>query len=222
MENVKAISVKTILTTENDEKRVSYFRDKLEFDLKTIFIDISLEEKILSNPVERCYFCKKKIFETLIQESHKFNIQNVLDGTTHSDLEEYRPGLKAIEELHILSPLKDAQITSGEIVDFLKNTGQIEDYYLTSSTCLATRFPYNFKLENDILRRFDKLESFLVKEGIFPVKIRFIPDGIRIEMAENLFLKIIKIKSGIINICKKNGIKFITLDLEGIKTGVWD
>jgi uncharacterized protein len=176
----------------------------------------------MENTKERCYFCKKKIFNTLKSEASFLGIDTVLDGSTHSDLGEHRPGLKAIKELHIISPLQEAKITSVEIVSFLKEKLHVEDYYLTSSTCLATRFPYNFTLDKKILRTFDEIETYFVQQGIYPVKIRFIEDGIRIETSETNFARIFEIKEKILKFCKKQGIKFITLDIEEIKTGVWD
>jgi uncharacterized protein len=221
-EHVLAFFVRTGFSTQNDEKRVDYFANLFDFNLERKNIDIRDEWEIMENKKERCYFCKKKIFNTLKSEASILGIDTVLDGSTHSDLGEYRPGLKAIKELHIISPLQEAKITSAEIVTFLKERLHVEDYYLTSSTCLATRFPYNFTLDEKILRTFDKVEAYFVGQGIYPVKIRFIEDGIRIETSENNFARIFEIKEKILEFCKKQGLKFITLDIEGIKTGVWD
>ena len=93
---------------------------------------------------------------------------------------------------------------------------------MTSSTCLATRFPYNFTLDEKMLRTFEKIEVYFVEQGIYPVKIRFIEDGIRIETSDNNFARIFEIKEKILEFCKKQDIKFVTLDIEGIKTGIWD
>ena len=221
-QNVIAFFVETDLLCKNDKKRVEYFCKLLDFNLKRISIDVTGENRIMSNPVDRCYFCKTKIFSTLKREAAKMGIDNVVDGTTCSDLDEYRPGLKAIEELKILSPLKEANITSGEVVAFLAGIPGIEDYFLTSSTCLATRFPYNYTLTKDILKTFAEVETYFVDSGIYPVKIRFIEDGIRIETEEKHFAEVLKKKKEIINLCKEKGLKFITLDIEGLKSGAWD
>ena len=219
--NVKAIYVITGLTTKNDEKRINYFRKLLNFSIKKIFVDVFEDKRIVKNHKQRCYYCKKKIFTIIKNEALKMNITHILDGTTESDLDEYRPGMKAIEELKILSPLKDAGINEMDVAEYLKSL-HIEDYYLTSSTCLATRFPYDFELDEKMLKTFDDMEYYLVKIGIFPVKVRYITDGIRIETSDDKFLKIFEKKEEIINFCKKMGIKFVTLDIDGIKTGIWD
>jgi uncharacterized protein len=87
---------------------------------------------------------------------------------------------------------------------------------------LATRFPYDYRLTKDILKKFADLEVYFVEAGIYPVKIRFIEAGIRIETEEKNFEKVLEKKNEIVDICKKKGLKFITLDIEGLKSGAWD
>ncbi|MCP4157490.1 MAG: ATP-dependent sacrificial sulfur transferase LarE [bacterium] len=221
-EKVTAVSVKSGFTTQNDEKRVDYFTGKLDFKLERVFIDISGEEDVMKNLKGRCYFCKKKIFATLKSLAVREGIKTVVDGTTHSDLSEFRPGLVALTELAIVSPLQEAGITSAEIVKYLREELHIDEYYLTSSTCLATRFPYEFELTDSLLKTYDELETFFVEMEIYPVKVRYIPNGIRIETPEKHFSKFFSEKEKIIKFCKERGIKFVTLDIEGIKSGVWD
>jgi uncharacterized protein len=221
-ENVTAFNVRSLFTTRNDKRRVEYFKDLLEFRMEQITIDIQEEQRVMGNPKNRCYFCKKKIFTTLKGRASELGIDVVVDGTTYSDLDEYRPGLKAIEELGIVSPLQDAGITSAEIVAYLREVLKVEEYYLTTSACLATRFPYDHSLDVNALRVFDVIESFFVDRGIYPVKVRYIPDGIRIETPERNFAALLGIRLEILALCKEQGIKFVTLDIEGIKTGVWD
>ena len=148
-------------------------------------------------------------------------LPHLLDGTTHTDLGEYRPGLKALDELQVNSPLLEAQITPDEISRYLLKSG-VDPYFLTSSTCLATRFPYNLELNKDLLAKYDDLEYLLVDLGIYPIKVRYIPDGIRLETSVQDFSKVLEARARITKFCDKLGFKFVTLDLGGIKTGVWD
>lgn len=221
-ENVAAVFVLTRLITRNDQKRVSYFKELLDFDLETLEIDLSNEEKIMSNPRDRCYHCKKKIFSLLKEKAHEKGIDIVVDGSTFSDLDEYRPGMQAIEELTVASPLVEARITTGEIVEYLREEMCIEAFYLSSSTCLATRFPYDMELTEELLNVFGEVETYFVDHGIYPVKIRYIADGIRVETPPRHFQDILKLREAIVEFCKSKGLKFITIDLEGIKSGVWD
>lgn len=220
-EKVAAFFVKTPFSSIQDSKRVEYFAGITAFNLKRISLDFDPLEEMLSNPRDRCYFCKTKIFRILKKEAASWGGESVLDGTTASELAEYRPGLKALEELGIRSPLKEVNIDSDEVRSYLENMG-VAAYYLTSSTCLATRFPYGLSLSDDLLRRFDRIESFLVESGVYPVKVRYIPEGIRIETAEMNFYRVIELKDQLEALRGENRLKFITLDLGGIKTGVWD
>lgn len=221
-DRVTAFNVRSLFSARNDERRVSYFANMLDFNMERIEIDITAERKVMGNPKDRCYFCKTKIFSTLKERASALGISTVLDGTTYSDLDEYRPGLKAIEELKIVSPLEEAKITSGEIVSYLREHVKVEEYYLTSSACMATRFPYDFQLEEEALRVFDAVEAFFVERSVFPVKVRYIPDGIRIETPAKNFGWILENTGEILEFCKNLDLKFVTLDIEGIKTGVWD
>jgi len=219
--NVSIVFVDSDFISENDKKRVDYFEKKFNLDIKRISIDVLSNANIKDNLKNRCYICKKKIFNSIINSFDNKKNTTILDGTTFSDIDQFRPGLVALKELNIVSPLKDAKIISDEIIELLKQK-DIDSYYLTSSTCLATRFPYNHNLSVAEINNVDKIESFLVEHGVFPVRVRYIIDGIRIEAEENLIPKILDIKGELIKNAKKEGFKFITLDLEGIKSGVWD
>jgi uncharacterized protein len=184
-------------------------------------MDFKSIRKIWSNPRDRCYHCKKLVFSLIQDQARKDGIDVLFDGTSFSDLTEYRPGLKAIEELRVLSPLRDAGITSEDIEKILTRSG-LDPYYVTSSTCLATRFPYDMKLSESMINQFDEIEAFLVGLGVFPVRARYIPEGIRIETVEEHFGKILTSKGVLIELCESMDLKFITLDLGGLKSGVWD
>lgn len=220
--NVMAIFVNNRFITPNDRKRVNYFQELLEVEITTLDIDLPGDPKIMKNPKDRCYHCKKKIFSLLKERAAAWTIPVIMDGTTFSDLNEYRPGLRAIEELHVVSPLMEAGISSAEIVAHLQQTMTIPEFFLTSSTCLATRFPYDIDLDETLLDIFGEIEGFLVDQGIYPVKVRYIPDGIRVETPVERFHYILENRGKLLNLCRGKKIKFVTLDLEGIKSGVWD
>jgi len=144
-----------------------------------------------------------------------------VDGTTASDLGEHRPGRLALEKLAIRSPLRDAGFTGTEIARQLKKLG-VGEYFLTSSTCLATRFPYDFTLEPRRIQAIGRVEHYLIRQGIFPLRVRHLTDGIRIETSPDNFKKVIALKNKVIAECRAAGYRFITLDLAGIKSGCWD
>ena len=220
-DNVLAMFAIHPFTSTTDFRRIEYFSKKLVFQLRSVKVNTSGDPHIWMNSRDRCYHCKKNIFRAVQIETRECGFQVVLEGTTHSDLSEYRPGLVALEELQVKSPLKDMGITSEEIKCFLADSG-IEPFFLNSSACLATRFPYGHELSASELKQFDDLESFFINEGIFPIRVRMITDGIRIETPVRLFDKIRKSRTKIIDYCHSKGIKWITLDIEGLKSGSWD
>jgi len=220
-DEVLVLFVDSGFTSENDRRRVEYFRRRLDFVMRVLPIDLAGDERIVNNSSDRCYHCKKIVFQRILEEVRKSETAAVLDGTTRSDLNEYRPGLRALEELRILSPLESIGITSSEVAAHLREQG-IEAYFLTSSTCLATRFPYGTRLNPELIRAFDSLETFLVDRGIYPVRVRFIPDGVRIEIPPERWPDLLFIRDELVASAREAGFKFVTLDLEGIKSGVWD
>ncbi len=223
-ENVKAVNVASCFTSSNDRVRLDFFISKLNVEVEELNVDLTHDHEVMSNQKYRCYHCKKKIFSLLKKTALAKGIDAIVDGTTYSDLDQFRPGMKALEELGIISPLLEAGITSAEIVKYLSDTMSLDPFYVTSSACLATRFPYDFPLDANIqlIELFDRIESYLLGVGIFPVKVRYIQDGIRIETPQEMFPRILNSRDIVIKMCHEKGLKFITLDIEGIKTGVWD
>ena len=219
--NVFPYFVITPFTLTAARERVAYFKDKFSLPLNEISLDFLKDSRLRQNPRQRCFFCKKKMFGALKKEARRLGVKIIADGTTVSDLAEHRPGRLALEKLAIQSPLRDAGFSTIEIITLLKKK-DIAEYFLTSSTCLATRFPYDFSLHPLIIQAIGRVEYYLIQSNIYPVRVRHLTDGIRIETSPANFRKIITMKDELIAICRAGGFKFITLDLAGIKSGSWD
>ncbi|MBU4268860.1 MAG: hypothetical protein KJ808_08465 [Acidobacteria bacterium] len=219
--NVLAYFVHTPFTGEAARERVAYFQNKSPFTLREIHIDLFKDVHIHQNSRKRCFLCKKYMFTALKKEAKRFGIAMVADGSTVSDLSENRPGRLALEKLDIASPLQDAGLSGPEIAAELKKQG-IKDYYLTSSTCLATRFPYDLTLNAGQIDAIGRVEYDLLKWGIYPLRVRYMVDGVRIETTEANFHKIIARNNDLLALCQIHDFKFVTLDLGGIKSGSWD
>jgi uncharacterized protein len=219
--NVFPYFVSTPFTLAAARERIDYFQKKFSLQLNEISIDFLKDVRLRKNPRQRCFYCKIKMFSALKKEARRHGVKIIADGTTVSDLSEHRPGRLALEKLAIRSPLRDAGFTSAEIIAQLKKKG-IADYFLTSSTCLATRFPYDFSLNTRIIQGIGRIEHHLIRSGIYPVRVRHMTDGIRIETSPANFKKLIRSREELIDIGRAAGFKFITLDLAGIKSGSWD
>lgn len=220
-ENVVAITLVSPLFPKEEIKEAKNFAKLI--NVRHILIeDYTILEKdsFTKNTPERCYICKKYNFQKIIEIAKENNIKYVLDGSNADDLNDYRPGRKALKELNILSPLLEFGFTKKEIRELSKKL-LLPTYNKPSLACLATRIPYGEKIDLEKLKRIEEGEKVIRKLGFCQVRLRDHGDIARIEIDPENFPLILeeKIKQEIINTLKNLGYKFITIDLEGYKTG---
>jgi uncharacterized protein len=220
-DNVAARFVTTPFLGEAARARVDYFRHRVPLAVRELPLDLLAGARLRRNPRQRCYLCKLRMFTALKKEAARLGIATVADGSTVSDQAEHRPGRRALEKLAVASPLREAGFTSSEIVGELARSG-IEKFYLTSSTCLATRFPYGHRLDPGEIRALGQVEHFLAGRGVYPLRVRFIPDGVRIECGEKQLRRVLALKEELLTFCRGRGLRFVTVDLGGITSGPWD
>ena len=179
----------------------------------------------VKNPPNRCYICKKFRFKVLKKIAIKKNFNVVMDGTNLDDAGEYRPGLLALKEENIYSPFLEHGLGKMLIRRLAKNL-RLSVYNKPSSACLASRFPYWVKLSLDKLKRVDKAESYIkAKLGLNVVRVRDHGELARIEIEKKdykVFLSNEKSMDDVISKLRRLGFKFITLDLEGYRSGSFD
>ncbi len=187
--NVIPYFIHTPFTLEASRERVAFFKERFSMPLNELRIDFLKDARMRRNPRQRCFHCKMKMFTALKREARRLGIRVIADGTTVSDLGEHRPGQQALADLAIESPLRAAGFTAADIIAQLKKKG-IAAYFLTSSTCLATRFPYDFNLKQDLIEAIGRIEHHLIRHGIVPVRVRHMTDGVRIETSSGQFCTI--------------------------------
>lgn len=178
-------------------------------------------DEILKNPIDRCYLCKKLLFTNLIDFAKKHNLKNTVDGTNIDDLNVYRPGIRAVIELGIISPLSKLEITKEQVRGMAKLL-EISVATRPSTPCLATRLPYNTNITIELLEKIDLGEEYIRKKGIEEVRLRVHGDIARIEVNLNDFGKLLDNKDNIISYLKELGFVYITLDMEGFRSGSMD
>ena len=216
---VTAFYAKTALNPRLEDKEA--YKICSDFNVKLEIVDIDILDKIKDNPINRCYLCKKSIFSIIKERAHILNCSIVFDGTNSDDLKEYRPGLKAIAELGIISPLAHLHINKETIRAILKSHN-IPTATKPSSPCLATRFPYGTLLTKDKLNAVGIAESKIKALGFYNVRVRVHDNVARIELDTDELIKALDKKASIIDIIKKSGFDYVTLDLEGFKSGSMD
>ena len=175
-------------------------------------------ELIKNNPKDRCYHCKKLFFSKLKEFAQK---RIIIDGTNSDDLKVYRPGIKALKELGIKSPLAEFGISKKEIREFAKEF-DIKIYNKPSSPCLATRFPYNTMLYKDLINKAKQGEKILKDYGFKNSRFRIHNNLARIEIPLFELEDFIRKREEIIGQLKELNLDYITLDLEGLRSGSMD
>ena len=190
------------------------------FGINHKIIDIPFPEMIRSNPIDRCYLCKKAIFTDLLSFAKKKNYQFVVDGTNADDTGDFRPGIKALNELGIRSPLLESGLTKKDIRE-LSREEDLDIWDKPAMACLLTRIPYDTEISQGTLRLVEEAENMLFELGYPGTRVRIHGDLARIECMPGYIEKIIHNpdKEHIISNLKKIGFRYVSLDLEGYRTG---
>ncbi|MBS6195009.1 MAG: ATP-dependent sacrificial sulfur transferase LarE [Clostridiales bacterium] len=186
--------------------------------IKTNELEIA---EIQNNPKDRCYICKKGLFEHLQKFASDHGITTIYEGTNQDDLSQYRPGLKAVQELGVKSPLLQHKITKSEIRAWASELG-ITAATRPSSPCMATRLPYGTPLELSTLRKIEAAEEALKELGFSIVRVRLHGEVVRLEFPKENLKEALEKSQLIINLLKALNFKYITLDLEGFRSGSMD
>lgn len=193
-----------------------------ELNVEHIIIDTNELEnpKFVANPSNRCYHCKSGLFSRLKKIGEEHDIQTVVDGTNYDDITDYRPGMKAGQELGVESPLKDCQMTKDDI-RVLSKKYNLYTWDKPASPCLSSRIPYNSPITLEKLLRIDKAERIIRELGIDEVRVRDHEQIARIEIPKKefeLFLTSDK-NSEITNQLKALGYQYVSLDTNGFRSG---
>ena len=219
-DKVTAITVKSEIHHLNEITDAKMMAQK--FKMKHLFMDIDIlsNKEFVNNPPERCYICKKEIFNRISEIAKEFNLNFVADGSNYDDFDDYRPGMKAVRELKIRSPLQEALLTKDDI-RLLSKEMNLPTWNKPSNSCLATRIPYGDEITLEKLKRIEEAEDFFHNLGIEQVRVRHYNNLAKIEIREEdiLFLMREDLRKKIIDKLKQLGFIYITLDLQGYRSG---
>lgn len=190
------------------------------YQLNHVFIDTEevQDPRYHKNPIDRCFFCKQELFNRLHQLRTGRNIAVLVDGTNADDSGDYRPGSQAAREQAVRSPLQEAGLSKEDIRVLSRQMG-LPTWAKPASACLASRFPYGVHITEQELRRVDRCEAFLKSLGIQPVRVRHHPPIARIEVLPGQFPVILNHYADIVEYFKKEDYTFVTLDLQGFRSG---
>ena len=219
-ENVLAVIASSETYPEREREEAIRFAQLFNVRYMVIHTKELNNPEFSNNPPERCYFCKKELFSKLKDIADAEDIPYVLDGSNYEDITDFRPGMKAAEELKIRSPLKEVRLLKKEIRQLSREL-DLPTWDKPSFACLSSRFPYYSEIDSISLKQIDQAEDFLRGLGFKQIRVRHHGQTARIEIESDEFPKIIKseIREEVVRSFRKFGYTYITLDLAGYRTG---
>ena len=180
--------------------------------------DVLNVDGVKENPENRCYLCKRELFKNFLRLAHENNFAHVVEGSNVDDTGDFRPGMKAIAELEIKSPLLVAELSKAEI-RALSREMNLPTADKPSMACLASRFEYGETLTVHKLATVEAAEKFLSDAGFGQLRVRVHDKLARIEISPEDFSRLLEIRTDVIDKLKSLGFVYVTLDLQGFRSG---
>ena len=217
-ENVLAVTARSATYTQEELDFARGFAR--EHKIRHIVIQSrELEDKRFSrNPANRCYYCKKELFAKLKRIARREKIDYVADAANCDDSKDFRPGAIAAKEFCVRSPLKEAGFTKHDIRNYSKKLG-LGTWNAPTQACLASRFPYGYKINVRDLKKVACAEKILKQAGFRQLRVRHYNGLCRIEVPKNDLRRLIGLRPLIVDKFKRLGYNYVTVDLEGYRSG---
>jgi uncharacterized protein len=210
--NVIAYYVKTPFQPQFEYEDAQKLARQLGATMRTIELDVLADPDVVANPSNRCYFCKRRIFTAIADAARVDGFQVIIDGTNASDDASDRPGMRALRELQVLSPLRECGLTKDEIRRLSKEAG-LFTHDKPAYACLATRIPTGTGITLEMLQRTERSEEFLKELGFVDFRIRLMGDAARIQIPEDLIPHLLHNREAILTELKQY-YSTVLLDLE--------
>ena len=216
--SIIAVTADSPIYTLNELENAKSITKELKVKHIIIKNGVFNNKNFIINTKNRCYYCKKEVFKKLKDIKDKYQCDVIMDGSNYDDLSDFRPGNKAEKEYKILTPLKDSLFTKKDIREYSKQLG-LKTYNYPAIACLASRIPYDEKITKKKIKMINDGENFLSKYGFKNIRLRTSNKTARIEVDKKDIIKIIKNSDEIIKKLKLLGYLYITVDLQGFRSG---
>lgn len=184
--DVTAYYVKTPFQPQFEYTDAVTLAEQLQARMTVLSLDVLADPQIAANPRNRCYFCKKKIFTAIAAQAKQDGYQVILDGTNFSDDPTDRPGMQALQELAVLSPLRLCSLTKNEIRRLSKEA-DLFTHDKPAYACLATRIPAGMPITTELLKKTERNETYLMELGFRDFRIRITPEGAKLQIKKEQF-----------------------------------
>lgn len=209
---VVAYYIKTEFQPEFEYADARRMARELGAPLRVVTLDLLTDAAIAANPADRCYFCKRSLLGAVVQAARADGFSLVVDGTNASDDVADRPGMKALAELGVRSPLRECGLTKREIRDRSKQAG-LFTHDKPAYACLATRIPTGTPITRQWLTRTERGEDFLRGLGFSDVRIRLMDGAARLQLPAGQLDRLLRYRQAILDELRKH-YNAVLLDLE--------
>ncbi|MBN1383068.1 MAG: ATP-dependent sacrificial sulfur transferase LarE [Deltaproteobacteria bacterium] len=219
-DQVLAVTIRSPLFPHRESQEALKFVTDNQIPHETIDMWEQDMEGFADNPPNRCYLCKRRLFSQVIDLAHEMSIPHVADGSNVDDLSDYRPGIQALRELGVVSPLQEAQMTKRNIRQLSRDMN-LPTWNKPTLACLASRFPYGHRISKDKLLAVDQAEQFLKSQGFRQVRVRHHGDTARIEVGPEERTRFFDagLMDCIYEAFQRLGFTYTALDLKGYRMG---
>ena len=215
-----AVTIRSCAFPAAETEAAARFCRERSIHHETIDFDPLSIPQFAENPPDRCYHCKRTIFSKICDFARSHSIDHVIEGSNLDDDGDYRPGRKAIAELGVKSPLREAGLAKGDVRECLRELG-LPVWRKPSAACLASRFPYGERITREGLRRVEDAERHIAAllPSDTPLRVRSHGDVARIEVGADGFDALVAHRAEIAAAMKQIGFAYAALDLEDFRTG---
>ncbi len=221
-DNIVAVTVDSELALPEEVEKARQLAESLNLKISILKLDLLAVEAIKKNDPQRCYSCKKLIYSELLRLAANNKLPVIMDGTNADDPGEHRPGLRALKELGVVSPLLEGGLVKEEIRLLSRKAGLVT-WDKPAAPCLATRFPYGKQITAEGLQKIALAESFLRELGVTNnLRVRCHDNLARVEVDQQDFSLIINQRKIVLEKLKAFGFTYVTLDLGGFSSGSMD
>jgi uncharacterized protein len=217
-ENALAVTISSQIHPRWESEEAEELAGEIGIRHETVVADALSIPGISDNPPDRCYYCKSDILSKLKEIAGERGLEHVIEGTNFDDLSDHRPGMRAVAEQGVRSPLKEAKLTKADIRALSKRLG-LPTWDKPSLACLASRFPYGTRITSEHLTAVDEAETFLRGLGFNQLRVRHHDDIARIEITEGDMEKLFQNREKIVERLRDLGYAYVTVDLQGYRTG---
>ncbi len=218
---VYAVTIHTALHPVMEAEEAKREAEKMGALHQVLSVDELAGAGISDNPVDRCYRCKHYMFTGVRRLAEQLGISTIMEGTNADDEKQYRPGIRAIRELGLKSPLLEAGLTKAEVRRMAAEYG-ITASEKPSAPCLATRFPYGTRLDYKEMRRVEAIEGAIRDMGFYNVRARIHGSLVRIEVDADAIERAVRRRQELVSLVTAQGYTYVSLDLEGFRSGSQD